>query len=121
VTIALERETFPLTKDPDGTIRVAGTSVPIEAIVYGFLRGESPDEIVEGFPAVSLADAYATIGFYLRHRDAVDTYLREREAEEFRQRAAYEAEFPRRGPTREELLARWQSRYGAPFPQKRPD
>ncbi len=121
MTIAIERETFPLTRDPDGTVRVAGTSAPLDAIVYGHLHGDSPQDLVEGFPSVSLADVYAAIGFYLPHRETIDSYLREREAEEARMHTAYEAEFPSRFPSREGLLARWQSQYGAPFPQKRHD
>jgi uncharacterized protein (DUF433 family) len=119
VTIAFEKEVFPVARDADGTVRVAGTSVPVDAVVYGYLRGESPEEIHSSFPAVSLADVYAVVGFYLRHRAEVDRYLRDREEAAEQQRAAYEAEFPPRGPDRAELLRRWEAKFGAPFPNKR--
>ena len=52
-----------------------------------FKLGASAEEIALNYPTVSLADAYATISYYLRHRAEVDAYLakRDEEAHELRQ------------------------------------
>ena len=55
-----------------------GARVTLDSIVQAYLRGETPEEIAERFPAVSLADIYGTIAYYLR--DQVDVYLAEQTA-----------------------------------------
>lgn len=59
----------------DGTYRLAGTRVSLDSIVYPFLRGDSPEDIAQSFPAVNLEQVYGAIAFYLGHRDEIDAYL----------------------------------------------
>ena len=59
----------------NGGYRVAGSRVSLDSVVYAFLRGESPEGIVESFPALNLEQAYGAIAFYLAHREMVDEYL----------------------------------------------
>src|SRR4029453_9668216 len=40
----------PLDQDDDGTIRLRGSRVTLETLVGAFKRGDSPEEIQEGFP-----------------------------------------------------------------------
>lgn len=54
--------------------------VSLESIVYEFLRGESPEGIVQAFPSLSLEQVFGAILFYLANRAAMDTYLRQGEA-----------------------------------------
>ena len=61
-------------------VRVGGTRVLLERIVYAFDDGASAGEIVERFPSVDLADVHATIAYILRHRDEIDAYMEEVEA-----------------------------------------
>jgi uncharacterized protein (DUF433 family) len=42
--------TAPLDQDDDGTIRLRGSRVTLETLVGAFKRGDSPEEIQEGFP-----------------------------------------------------------------------
>ena len=65
----------------EGGYYVAGTRVSLDSIVYAFLRGESPDGIVESFPALTLEQVYGAIAFYLAHRETIDHYLEEGKAE----------------------------------------
>jgi uncharacterized protein (DUF433 family) len=44
-----------------GGYYVKGTRVSLDSVVYAFLRGESPDGIVESFPALSLEQVYGAI------------------------------------------------------------
>jgi uncharacterized protein (DUF433 family) len=65
----------------DGAYRVAGSRISLDSVVYAFLRGESPDGIVESFPALNLEQVYGAVAFYLGHRDTIDAYLRAAEVD----------------------------------------
>jgi uncharacterized protein (DUF433 family) len=77
--MTIQAEAPPLKMDEHGTIRVAGTRVTLETVVGEYLDGASAEAIAEAYDALSLADVYATIAYYLRHRIALDEYLRESE------------------------------------------
>jgi uncharacterized protein (DUF433 family) len=55
------------------TLRVTGTRIPLERIVYAYEHGQSPEEIITHFPTLILADVYAVIAHYL--------YVRQQEAD----------------------------------------
>jgi uncharacterized protein (DUF433 family) len=71
----------PLTIVDGDTLRVGNTRIPLERVIYAFNHGCAPEEIVHKYPTLDLADVYAVIAYYLRHREAVDEYVREREVE----------------------------------------
>jgi uncharacterized protein (DUF433 family) len=73
---------------------VGGTRVTLDSILHAYRRGDTPEEIAEGFPTVPLADIYAVIAYYLRYRDEVDGYLAEQEAAGERARQEIEEHFP---------------------------
>ena len=56
-------------------IRIKGTRVGIETIVYAFQDGLSPEEIVQEYPSLSLAQVYVTITYYLCNKVKVDEYI----------------------------------------------
>jgi len=59
-------------------IRIKGTRVGIETVLYEYIhRVQSPEEIAERFPSLTLEQVFATILYYLRNKDAVSTYLAE--------------------------------------------
>jgi uncharacterized protein (DUF433 family) len=89
----------------DGVIRVEGTRVSLETIVYAFDRGASPEEIVESYPTLDLAAVYATLAYVLHNREEVDRYVEHRRAEADRLRAEIEQRFPQDG-LRARLIAR---------------
>jgi hypothetical protein len=41
------------------------------------MRGYSPDQIVDLFPGISLADVYAALAYYFDHRQEVENEFRE--------------------------------------------
>jgi uncharacterized protein (DUF433 family) len=65
----------------DGGYYVLGTRVSLDSVVYAFLRGDSPEGIVESFPSLSLEKAYGAITYYLAHQQAIDAYLQQGRAE----------------------------------------
>jgi len=79
MSFILEREIPPLCEDVTGAIRVGNSRVLLETVIRAFQDGASPESIVHRYSTLSLSDVYHTIGYYLRHQDAVETYLNQRE------------------------------------------
>jgi uncharacterized protein (DUF433 family) len=105
MSLSLEPETFPLTTLPDGTVRVANTRVTLDTIVHSFKAGATPEAIALSYPAVTLADIYATITYYLRHQQKVEEYLKERAKRAEKIQQELEQQFNPSG-IRERLMAR---------------
>jgi len=80
----------PLRTDQEGVIRIGHTRVTLLTLVMAHQRGDTPEEIHEGFPTVSLADIYAVIAYYLAHRDEVDEYIHRVQEDAERVRQAHE-------------------------------
>ena len=60
----------------NGGYYVAGTRISLDSVVWAFQQGESPEQILEGYPLLgSLAKAYGAIAFYLDHKVEIDKYL----------------------------------------------
>ena len=60
----------------EGDIRLRGTRVGIETILYEYLyRGATAEQIAERYPSVSLEQVYATITWYLHNQQPGDEYL----------------------------------------------
>jgi len=71
----IKSQDLPLHADAAGTVRLSGTRVPLETVVSVFHQGATPEEVVHRFPVLDLADVYAVVGYYLRHRDEVQQYM----------------------------------------------
>ena len=56
----------------EGNYFIRGSRVSLDSIVYGFLDGESPETILDNFPALSLERVYGAIAFYLGHQAEID-------------------------------------------------
>jgi uncharacterized protein (DUF433 family) len=98
-------EQIPIRSDEHGRLRVGNTRVLLDLVIYSFRLGSTPETITQQYPTLSLDDVYLAIGYYLRHRNEVDSYLQHQEAEAEAFQRAYEAEHPHK-LTREVLLAR---------------
>jgi uncharacterized protein (DUF433 family) len=90
--------------DDGGTVRVGNSRINFDLVVEQHENGMTPEDMVRAYDTLGLADVYAAIAYYLRHRDDVRAYLKRREEEAAALRAKIEAERPR--VTRDELLAR---------------
>ena len=102
----IEAVSVPLSVDATGTVRVHGTRLTLDTVLGAYERGDTPDEIVEGFPSLSLADVHAIIAYYLRNREAVDAYIQEKETRGDELRKKIEARQGSQEGLRERLLAR---------------
>ena len=60
-----------------GAWRITGSRVSLDAVVYAYWEGQSPEAIAEQFPTLSAEYVYGAIAFYLRHKKEVDRFLSE--------------------------------------------
>ncbi len=61
-----------------GKPRIAGHRIKIEHVAIWYERmGLSPDEIVSGWPSLSLAKVHAALSYYYDHREQIDADIRE--------------------------------------------
>jgi uncharacterized protein (DUF433 family) len=57
-------------------IRIRGHRINIEDVLYEYIhRSRTPEQIVARFDTLTLDEVYATILYYLRNRQAIDTYM----------------------------------------------
>jgi uncharacterized protein (DUF433 family) len=106
MSVTVHTDPVPLRVDESGTIRVGCSRVTLDVLLADYRKGLSPEEIVRQLDTLELADVYAAIGYYHRHRQEVEQYLARRhtEAEVLRQ------EIESAQPNRAELKARLTSR-----------
>jgi uncharacterized protein (DUF433 family) len=88
MTFTVQAEAPPLRQDASGALRVGESRVLLELVIRAFQDGATPETIVQRYSTLALADAYAVVAYYLRHRSEVESYLaaREQKAVEVRQR-----------------------------------
>jgi uncharacterized protein (DUF433 family) len=102
------------TQTAEGVLRIAATRVTLDSIVQAFHDGATPEEIGQDFPALSLAQVYDVLAFYLSHTETVSAYLAEqaRHAAAIRQ-AAHTQHASFVVSLRQRLLARPRGDYSA--------
>jgi uncharacterized protein (DUF433 family) len=78
MSLAIKHDDVPLATTSDGVVVVTGTRVSLDLIIAAFTSGATAEEVAQQYPTVGLADVYAVITYYLRHREDVDAYLEHR-------------------------------------------
>ena len=109
MSVSISHEPIPLEPGNDGVLRIAGTRITLDTLVTAFQQGATPEEIVQQYDSLNLADVYAVIGYYLRHRSEVESYLRQGQKEAEAVRLENESRFDPQG-IRDRLLARRSAR-----------
>jgi uncharacterized protein (DUF433 family) len=79
MSLTVIAEAPPLAPDSQGVIRVAGTQITLDSLIACYQQGETPEELALNFPPLQLADVYAAIGYYHRHRAEVEACLSARD------------------------------------------
>ncbi len=105
MTISIVTKPVPLRTDAAGVLRVGETRVSLDSVIVAFNEGATPEEIVQQYDVLSLADVYAVIGYYLENQGEIDSYLAERVREREQLRQELEARHQPNG-IRQRLLAR---------------
>jgi uncharacterized protein (DUF433 family) len=102
----IQTDPVPLRVDEHGVIRVGNSQVLLDVVIREFNNGADPEAIAHGYSTLQLADVYAVIAYFLRHRQEVDSYLHARREEAEKLRQEIEAKQPSRAELRSKLLAR---------------
>lgn len=105
MALNIQAEVAPLRVTPEGMVYAGNTRVPLETVVWTYKDGASAEEIVMHYDALNLADVYAVIAYYLKHKADVEAYLEQVKAESEQVRRENEARFDMRA-LRERLVAR---------------
>ena len=74
MNLSFEPVAVPLFDDGQGGLRITGTRVLLERIVHAFEDGATPEGIVQSYDTLQLADVYAVLSWYLRHKVEVQDY-----------------------------------------------
>lgn len=61
--------------DEHGVLRIGDSRVMLDSVVVAYQQGHSAETIQQQYSALSLADVYGAIAYYLRHQADVDCYL----------------------------------------------
>jgi len=93
MTLTIVAEPAPLQANKDGVILVGKTRVTLDTVIAVFNQGATVEEIVYRYPSLNLADVYATIAFYLKHRSEVEIYLQQRRQQAQKIREMNQARF----------------------------
>ena len=102
VMLTVREEKIPLREDEEGVIYIGETRVTLDCVVEMFEHGASPEEIAEEYDSLELADIYAVLTYYLRHREEVTRYLADQGAHSEEASKPFDAAFPNR--LKEKLL-----------------
>ena len=104
MTIPIHPDPVPLRADERGALRIANTRISLDTLVHEYENGADPESMVNDYPTLHLADVYAVIAYYLRHKE-VNDYLQKRRAEAMELRNEIESRQPDRAELRAKLLA----------------
>lgn len=85
----------PLRTDRDGVVRIGNTRVTLLTLIGCHQRGDTAEDIHEGFPTVPLSDIYAVIAYYLAHQSDLDAWAAQIYAEAEQERQEREANDPK--------------------------
>ncbi len=68
-------ETIPIKVDSQGVARIGDSRVTLDVLAAEWNSGATPEQIVEQFPSLALADIYAVVAWMLRHPNELSDYL----------------------------------------------
>jgi uncharacterized protein (DUF433 family) len=108
-TVVSSREHIVSSADTcGGKPRIAGTRIRVTDVVIWHERmGMSPEEIVSGWPHLTLGDVYAALSYYDDNRALVDEQMRRDEefAQEFEARTSLTASKADEGDVEDDSLS----------------
>ena len=69
----------PVRRDVAGVIRVGQSRITLETVVSAYDTGATAEEIALEFDAISLAQVYGAIAYYLQHKVVLEPYFSARQ------------------------------------------
>jgi uncharacterized protein (DUF433 family) len=58
-----------------GRIRIDGTRITVHRVAFLYKQGQSPEEIVQTYPHLSLSQVYAALAYYHANRAEIESSL----------------------------------------------
>lgn len=107
MSVEIVTKPVPLRYDSVGVLRVGDSRVSLDSVLAVFHEGATPEEIVQQYDVLLLADVYAVISYYLAHQQDIDGYLKIRRSQREKTRQEIENHHSPDG-IRQRLLARQQ-------------
>jgi uncharacterized protein (DUF433 family) len=75
---------------------IAGTRIRVSHIAYRYERErQSPDEIVQAYPHLTLAQVHAALAYYYSHREEIDQEIRSSDEILAKAKQNYPSKLPR--------------------------
>jgi len=94
VELPFNAEPPPLRVDQGGVVRVGKSRISLDLIVEQYENGVTAEDMVRAYDTLVLAEVYSVLGYYLHHRNEIQTYLKQRQAEAEAVQAKIETERP---------------------------
>jgi uncharacterized protein (DUF433 family) len=94
--------------DERGRPRIVGNGLKVESIAIEHIKGQTPSQIQEGWPFLTLSQIYAALAFYYDHKVEMDAEIEAGDRQYQALRAAAIASGKQ--PTRAELERRLRER-----------
>jgi uncharacterized protein (DUF433 family) len=105
MSVVVSTSEIKLTKTEAGVLRIGDSRVSLDTVIIAFGQGATPEQIVEDYDSLELAEVYAAISYYLQNREEVEDYLTQRKVQRDELRRKIESRSNPQG-IREKLLAR---------------
>ncbi|HEX8367812.1 MAG TPA: DUF433 domain-containing protein [Pyrinomonadaceae bacterium] len=105
MSVVVSTSEIKLTKTEAGVLRIGDSRVSLDTVIIAFGQGATPEQIVEDYDSLELAEVYAAISYYLQNREEVEDYLVQRKVQRDELRRKIESRSNPQG-IREKLLAR---------------
>jgi uncharacterized protein (DUF433 family) len=105
MSVTISTSEIKLTETEVGVLRIGDSRVSLDTVIIAFSQGATPEQIVEDYDSLELAEVYAVISYYLQNRDEVEDYLARRKVEREELRRQIESRSNPQG-IRKKLLAR---------------
>ena len=105
MSVVVSTSEIKLTETEAGVLRIGDSRVSLDTVIIAFAQGATPEQIVEDYDSLELAEVYAAISYYLQNREEVDAYLAQRKVRRDELRREIESRSSPQG-IRERLLAR---------------
>lgn len=78
MNVVISTSEIKLTETEAGVLRVGDSRVSLDTVILAFNQGATPEQIVEDYDSLELAEVYAVISHYLQNREEVENYLAKR-------------------------------------------
>jgi len=60
-----------------GEPTIQGSSITVRTVIERTKVGDTPEEIVEAYPVLTLAQVHAALGYYYEHPGEIENYIQE--------------------------------------------